>query len=162
MSTTLVDVLRARAEESADELAFLFLIDGETEGPRYNYAQLDAQARAIAVALRRVTGEQERGTAASIRRASTSSRPSSAACMPASWPCRCIRRGPTSCGRGPSRWRPSRPIASRRSSSARARCWPSCDRLWHGSPRLAQAHAIATDELDAGPRSVLAGPAHRR
>src|SRR5687767_5569265 len=60
MSVTLVDVLRARAEESADELAFQFLIDGETEGPRYSYAELDAQGRAIAVTLRRFTGQQER------------------------------------------------------------------------------------------------------
>ncbi|MCC6697662.1 MAG: fatty acyl-AMP ligase [Candidatus Hydrogenedentes bacterium] len=49
---TLVELLQNRAAESPDKLAFTFLVDGEEEGDRYTYADLDRRARAIAVALR--------------------------------------------------------------------------------------------------------------
>jgi acyl-CoA synthetase (AMP-forming)/AMP-acid ligase II len=48
----MVEVLRMRADTTPDELAFCFLVNGEDEGPRLTYAELDRQARAIAVALR--------------------------------------------------------------------------------------------------------------
>jgi acyl-CoA synthetase (AMP-forming)/AMP-acid ligase II len=50
--TTLVDILRRRAAYNADALAYTFLIDGEREGARLTYADLDRDARAIAVTLR--------------------------------------------------------------------------------------------------------------
>lgn len=45
---TLVHVLRRRAHEQADRLAFRFLADGETETATLTYGRLDQQARAIA------------------------------------------------------------------------------------------------------------------
>ena len=55
-----VDVLRARAADSPEVLAFCFLIDGEEEGPRLTYAQLDREAQQIAVKLREVAGPGDR------------------------------------------------------------------------------------------------------
>src|SRR3954470_3408000 len=49
---TMHDVLRARCQSSAGDTAFTFLVDGETEGARWTYADLDARARTIAAALR--------------------------------------------------------------------------------------------------------------
>lgn len=49
---TLVDLLRARASAQGGSVAFTFLDDGEREGARFTYADLDERARAIAVALR--------------------------------------------------------------------------------------------------------------
>jgi acyl-CoA synthetase (AMP-forming)/AMP-acid ligase II/thioesterase domain-containing protein/acyl carrier protein len=44
---TLVDVLRGRAIQEPDRLAFSFLPSGETEESRFTYAELDLRARAI-------------------------------------------------------------------------------------------------------------------
>jgi acyl-CoA synthetase (AMP-forming)/AMP-acid ligase II len=44
-------VLRARAAHTPQDLAFCWLIDGEQEGPRLTYGDLDRQARAVAAAL---------------------------------------------------------------------------------------------------------------
>lgn len=49
---TLIDILRRRATDNADTLAYTFLVDGEREGPRLTYGDLDRSARAIAVMLR--------------------------------------------------------------------------------------------------------------
>ncbi len=49
--STLVELLRGRAAHSADQRAYTFLIDGETEGPSLTYAQLDQRARTIAAQL---------------------------------------------------------------------------------------------------------------
>ncbi len=49
---TLVELLRARAAEQGGDVAFTFLVDGEHEGPRCTFAELDAGARAVASALR--------------------------------------------------------------------------------------------------------------
>ncbi len=54
---TLVDLLRFRATQQPDRLAYTFLIDGEVEGDTFTYAQLDQKARAIAAHL------QDRGVA---------------------------------------------------------------------------------------------------
>lgn len=48
---SLVELLRDRAAKRADALAFQFLIDGEVEGQRLTYGELDRKARAIAAAL---------------------------------------------------------------------------------------------------------------
>jgi acyl-CoA synthetase (AMP-forming)/AMP-acid ligase II len=46
------EVLRQRADEIPDDLAFCFLVDGEEEGPRLTFADLDRAARKIAAVLR--------------------------------------------------------------------------------------------------------------
>ena len=50
--STLVDLLQARAAEQGSDTAFTFLVDGEHEGPRVTYAELDERARVIASELR--------------------------------------------------------------------------------------------------------------
>jgi len=45
--TTLVDLLRQRAECQADDRAYTFLLDGESEEVHLTYRELDRQARAI-------------------------------------------------------------------------------------------------------------------
>ncbi|HEY2740296.1 MAG TPA: AMP-binding protein, partial [Thermoanaerobaculia bacterium] len=49
---TVAGLLRLRATESADREAYLFLADGEVEGERLTWGELDRRARAIASALR--------------------------------------------------------------------------------------------------------------
>ncbi len=49
---TLVDLLRFRASEEPTKVAYTFLVDGEREGARITYADLDRSARAIAATLR--------------------------------------------------------------------------------------------------------------
>ena len=49
---TLASLLRSRAAELGERTAFVFLADGEAEGERLTYAELDGRARAIASALR--------------------------------------------------------------------------------------------------------------
>lgn len=49
--STLVDLLRYRAQEQAEQIAYRFLQDGETEKAAITYQELDRQARAIAVKL---------------------------------------------------------------------------------------------------------------
>jgi acyl-CoA synthetase (AMP-forming)/AMP-acid ligase II len=53
-------LLQARAADTPDALAYLFLIDGEEEGPRLTYAEVDRAARAVAAALRDTAGPGER------------------------------------------------------------------------------------------------------
>ena len=59
-AATIADVLKFRAATTPDELAYLFLIDGEVEGPRLTYAGTDTAARAIAAALRDVAEPGDR------------------------------------------------------------------------------------------------------
>src|SRR5436309_3038289 len=49
--TTLIDVLRWRAQEQPDREVFTFLLDGETQEVSLTYAELDRRARAIAAQL---------------------------------------------------------------------------------------------------------------
>ncbi|MBA2673231.1 AMP-binding protein, partial [Ramlibacter sp.] len=49
---TLVEVLRRRAQQQGDTVAFTFLDNGERVGARLSFAQLDRQARSVAVRLR--------------------------------------------------------------------------------------------------------------
>jgi amino acid adenylation domain-containing protein len=51
--STVVDLLRFRATHQADQLAYLFLPDGETREIRLTYGDLDRRARALAGALQR-------------------------------------------------------------------------------------------------------------
>ncbi|MEA5462314.1 fatty acyl-AMP ligase [Leptothoe sp. PORK10 BA2] len=58
--STLVDLLRHRAQEQPDQLGYQFLEDGKTEAARYTYQQLDQQARAIAARLQQANTTGER------------------------------------------------------------------------------------------------------
>jgi acyl-CoA synthetase (AMP-forming)/AMP-acid ligase II/acyl carrier protein len=51
LEKTLVEVLRRRAVEEPERVAFTFLLDGERDERSLTYAGLDAEARRIAVAL---------------------------------------------------------------------------------------------------------------
>jgi acyl-CoA synthetase (AMP-forming)/AMP-acid ligase II len=51
-ASSLVEILRHWSDAIPDAQAFLFLPDGEVEGPRCTYADLDRMARALAVVLR--------------------------------------------------------------------------------------------------------------
>src|SRR4051812_33780555 len=48
---TLIEMLMQRAAQQPDDLAYTFLVDGETPGGTLTYAELDAEARAIATAM---------------------------------------------------------------------------------------------------------------
>src|SRR5678816_4846181 len=50
--TTLVELLQARCAEMPHQEAYTFLLDGERDEVRVTHAELDAQARRIAVLLR--------------------------------------------------------------------------------------------------------------
>lgn len=58
--SSLVELLRWRAQEQPERLAYTFLTDGETEGGRMTYSELDRRARAIAALLQGhdATGER--------------------------------------------------------------------------------------------------------
>ena len=53
-ASTLVELLRTRAERQPDRWAYSFLADGDEEELRLTYAELDLRARATAAELRRV------------------------------------------------------------------------------------------------------------
>ncbi len=57
---TLVDLLRHRARHQAQDLAYRFLVDGESDELDLTYAQLDRQARAIAAWLQALNLQGER------------------------------------------------------------------------------------------------------
>jgi acyl-CoA synthetase (AMP-forming)/AMP-acid ligase II len=59
-ATTVVEVLRRRAASTPDGLAFSYLTDGDEEGPRLAYGDLDRRARAVAAALRAATQPGDR------------------------------------------------------------------------------------------------------
>ncbi|HYG63468.1 MAG TPA: amino acid adenylation domain-containing protein, partial [Thermoanaerobaculia bacterium] len=58
--STLVDLLRLRAEERGEARAYTFLADGEAEEGTLSYAGLDRQARTIGAALARLSAAGER------------------------------------------------------------------------------------------------------
>jgi len=58
--STLVELLRYRAFHQPDQLAYTFLLDGETETVRLSYGELDQQARAIAAKLQSLEGTGSR------------------------------------------------------------------------------------------------------
>ena len=55
---TLVDLLGERAQAQPNQLAYIFLLDGETESHSLTYGELDRQARAIASHLQSMPGER--------------------------------------------------------------------------------------------------------
>jgi acyl-CoA synthetase (AMP-forming)/AMP-acid ligase II len=58
--STIVDILRDRALNQADQIVFTFLDDGKTEQGRLTYRELDQQARAIAQQLQSLTRPGDR------------------------------------------------------------------------------------------------------
>ncbi len=58
--STLVELLSWRATHQSDQLAYMFLTDGKTEGPKFTYQELDRQARAIAAMLQQHNARGER------------------------------------------------------------------------------------------------------
>jgi amino acid adenylation domain-containing protein len=59
-AATFADLLRARAAERPEQVAFTFLTDGEAEGASLTYGELDRRARAIAAALAESVAPGER------------------------------------------------------------------------------------------------------
>jgi thioester reductase-like protein len=57
---TLVELLRFRAEERPDALAYVFLENGEAPGPSLTYRELDIKARAISARLAELSTRGER------------------------------------------------------------------------------------------------------
>ena len=57
---TLVDLLRERAADQGDRLAFVFLEDGSVESQRITYGELDERARAVAARLQETAAAGER------------------------------------------------------------------------------------------------------
>jgi acyl-CoA synthetase (AMP-forming)/AMP-acid ligase II len=58
--TTIVELLRHRANEQPQAHAYTFMVDGKTEGDRLTYAELDRQVRAIAASLQKHNAYGER------------------------------------------------------------------------------------------------------
>ncbi|MGQ0556395.1 MAG: amino acid adenylation domain-containing protein, partial [Nitrospiraceae bacterium] len=58
--TTLVELLRRRADDLAEQPAFIFLTDGETEAGELTYGELDRRARAIAARLQSLCAQGAR------------------------------------------------------------------------------------------------------
>src|SRR5258707_6668856 len=62
LGTTLVEVLRSRAERQGEDLAYTFLLDGETAEANTTYAELDRRARGLAATPKRAgVGNGARG-----------------------------------------------------------------------------------------------------
>jgi myxalamid-type polyketide synthase MxaB len=57
---TLVDLVRCRAEQQPDKLAYSYLENGDTEKARLTYGELDLQARAVATFLQTVASPGDR------------------------------------------------------------------------------------------------------
>ncbi len=57
---TLLDLLQTRAEQQAQETAYTFLIDGETESVSITYQELQQQAQAIAASLQTMSNAGDR------------------------------------------------------------------------------------------------------
>lgn len=57
-TTSLLDILRSRAQYQPDNQAYIFLQNGETETGTLTYGELDRQARAIAAQLQSWQGER--------------------------------------------------------------------------------------------------------
>jgi 8-amino-7-oxononanoate synthase len=59
-SRTLISLLRTRAVEQPDRPAYTFLVDGEEEVVKFNYSELDKQARTIGATLQTLAKPGER------------------------------------------------------------------------------------------------------
>ncbi|MGM3304669.1 fatty acyl-AMP ligase [Anabaena sp. WFMT] len=59
-ASTLIELLRWRATQEVDKLAYTFLIDGKKQGSKLTYGELDLQARAIGALLQKYNGKGQR------------------------------------------------------------------------------------------------------
>jgi acyl-CoA synthetase (AMP-forming)/AMP-acid ligase II len=59
-AATLIDLLRYRASEQPEQIAYTFLVDGETDAVKLTYQQLDQQVRAIAAQLQSLCSPGDR------------------------------------------------------------------------------------------------------
>lgn len=59
-SSTFIELLKWRAENQPDKLAYQFLDNGETEGFSYTYAELDKRARSVAAQLQKIMKKGDR------------------------------------------------------------------------------------------------------
>jgi len=59
-ASTFIELLRWRAENQYDKLAYQFLDNGETEGARYTYGELDKRARSVAAQLQKLISKGDR------------------------------------------------------------------------------------------------------
>jgi acyl-CoA synthetase (AMP-forming)/AMP-acid ligase II len=59
-ATTLIDILRYRAIDRPEQIAYKFLLDGESQEVSLTYAELDRKARAIATQLQALGSQGER------------------------------------------------------------------------------------------------------
>ncbi|HMR40460.1 MAG TPA: SDR family NAD(P)-dependent oxidoreductase [Ignavibacteria bacterium] len=59
-SSTFIELLRWRAKNQPDKLAYQFLDNGETEGFSYTYAELDKRARSVAAQLQKIMKKGDR------------------------------------------------------------------------------------------------------
>ena len=60
IATSLLDILRDRAQDKPDKQAYIFLQNGETESASLTYGELDRKARAIAAHLQYLGATGER------------------------------------------------------------------------------------------------------
>jgi len=58
--STVTELLRWRAQQQSDKLAYKFLVDGKPDGPELTYAELDRLARAIGAWLQQHSARGER------------------------------------------------------------------------------------------------------
>lgn len=58
--STLIELLRSRAEQQTDKQAYTFMLNGNAEGACFTYGELDLQARAIAAQLQKSQVKGER------------------------------------------------------------------------------------------------------
>ena len=59
-ASTFIELLRWRAENQYDKLAYQFLDNGETEGASYTYGELDKRARSVAAQLQKLISKGDR------------------------------------------------------------------------------------------------------
>ena len=113
------EILRHRASEQSEALAYTFLADGETESDQLSYAQLDRKARIVGAHLQALGAKGER-VILLFPPDSTSPPPSSAASTPAPSPCPLTCRVP---GARPQLGEDHSPNGLRPSSATPSRVW---------------------------------------
>jgi amino acid adenylation domain-containing protein len=145
---TFPEVLRTRARENPDGLAYVFLEDGEIEGARLTFGELDGRARAIAAALAAEGAAGERALllfppGLDFIAAFFGCLYAGAVAVPSYPP------GPPRAGRGQPRLRAIAEDASPRFVLTSSALLPRLEALAGELPALARATRLATDTLPA-------------
>ena len=158
---TFPEVLRTRARENPNGLAYVFLEDGEAEGARLTFGELDEWARAIAAALAARGAAGERALllfppGLDFIAAFFGCLYAGAVAVPSYPP------GPPRAGRGQPRLRAIAEDASPRFVLTTSALLPRLEALAGELPALARAARLATDALPAGAgRGMAAAGAER-